>query len=216
MSANVFLMEVTEVENPKIDGFYEEAMDKVGRFFGINWIQNRPIVRLVKDRKTIDILRRKQTSDWVVGFTDRLGIVLLHPDSFGTECRQKYSDEYYSELVAHEIAHLFYEITSGGKRFPVWLTEGISGYVSEQYIDRPVIKEFTKFLEPEAIESLYSEAPYAVKLLVDKYGRRKLLDLVKAVAKIPMDDVSFPKVFLDMYGLKLEYKMFNDLATEEV
>lgn len=211
MNQNLFQIDITEISDPKIEGFFEDAMNRAGKFFGINWNQNPPKVALVKNRKTIDLLQRRQTEDWVVGFANQMGIVLLHPDSYGVECKQIYSDDYFSKLIAHEVTHLFYEVLSKGRRYPTWLTEGVSGYVSGQYVDRPVVKEFTKFLEPDARESYYSEAPYAVKALVDRFGQQKLLDLIRTVATAPSND-AFVGAFKDIYNLPLEYETFNKLA----
>ncbi len=92
-------------------------------------------------------------------------------------------------------------------RPPVWLWEGLAVYISGQIKNKKIPDKFGKFLDyydkHDAI--VYSEACFAVKNLVEKYGKEKLLNLVKATKEYNSNS-GFKKKFKEIYGFNLNYK----------
>jgi hypothetical protein len=117
----------------ELEASYEVAMKRLNDFFEIGWIRNQPIVFLVEDRATIDCLRNEETESWVVGWSERRKVFLLAREKMGVESDRAYSVEEYDALLAHELCHLFFGVSTGGQSTPTWLNEGLCGYVSGQH-----------------------------------------------------------------------------------
>lgn len=71
-------------------------------------------------------------------------------------------------------------------------------------------KIFNKFIEfYDKLEiSIYLEAGYVIEGLISKYGKNKLLTLIKGIKKVKTN-ISFKKLFEEIYGFKLTYKNIN-------
>ncbi len=199
---------VTQLEDPKLEEYYERAMKELNEFFGIRWVRNRPGVYLVDDRDTINSIRGAKTEDWVVGWINGGEMAfVLNKDKFENNTNHKYNDDDYFKLIKHELAHLFFKIAAGGKTGPKWLWEGVSILVSGQAEQWGKPKEFKGFLEGNDV---YKESGYALLLLVNKYGKDKLIEFLKT-RKNFNGDLSI--LFKETYGLELSYATFNDLLT---
>ena len=56
----------------------------------------------------------------------------------------------------------------------------------------------------------YEEGGFFVEFLVNKYGKGKILDLVKSLPKMK-SKASFEEKFKELYGLDLTYKDINKI-----
>jgi hypothetical protein len=96
----------------------------------------------------------------------------------------------------------------------LWLWEGLAIYLSGQLYQykKPLkLKNFLEFYNKYNNETtdVYKESGFAIKFLVDKFGKEKLLELLKGVTKY-MSEPDFAKLFKKIYKISLKYKSFND------
>ncbi len=202
---------LTHAPNKKIKKWYEESMEDLGEFYGINWIENRPAIFLIKNRKDINLLKGRKTEDWVVGFTDgsKKCLFLLDPEFYEKESSHKYSEEEYSTLIKHELSHLFSRILYEGYT-PKWLVEGIAICSSGQLKLKKKPKEFKSFLSffKQGGGGLYEESGFAVQILIENFGKEKFFNLYKSLSKVESEE-DLEKLFKDIYGESLNYDFFN-------
>jgi len=200
------VFEINKINNPKLDEVYEKSMEELDSFFELGWKYNRPNLIIVPDRKTINSLKGKETKEWVVGWTSGNAVYILSDKNYETESNHKYSDEEYFALLKHELAHCFANIFSGFCQKPIWLLEGISIFLSGQLKLKTKPKRFSKFLDffENGGEGVYSESGFAVKFLVEKYGKEKLLQLLKKAKKFDSKE-DFADLFKSIYNFELNY-----------
>ena len=195
-----------------IDKICKESINDLNKFYGINWVHHLPVTIVVKDRKSIDLLKGEKTEPWVVGWAEGNKVFILDHNNFATESDHKYSLETYYSLLKHEISHTFYRILSGGNMKPVWLCEGVAIHTSGQNKEkRPIdcFKEFLSFHEKGG-KGVYTESGFAVYLLVKEFGKQKLLDLIKGLKPI-VSQKDFTSLFIKIYGIEPTYEKFDEL-----
>jgi hypothetical protein len=206
------VFEIKNIKNSKVDGFYKRAMNELNSFFSsfLNWKYHAPRLILVPDRKTWDFIEGEKTESWLVGSADSNTIYVLDPKNFEAESCHKYSDETYFSLIKHELVHCFFNILANGQENPLWLNEGLCMFLSGQnkFKKKPgSFKNFLKFYNNSGKE-MYSESGFAVELLVRKYGKKKLILLIKELKKFPSKG-KFKELFKSIYGFDLSYRNFN-------
>ena len=132
-----------------------------------------------------------------------------------SEADREYSVEEYKALLAHELCHLFFRVSTGGNRMPIWLNEGLSDYTSGNMQFKKKPEEFASFLESfnSGGAGVYAEAPFAVEALINAYGKEKILTLLKKIKETgqSMTKERFEELFKKVYGFGLSYIEFNRL-----
>ena len=93
---NIYDINTTQSNNTKVKGFYEKAMKELIDFYGINWVENTPVIYLVDSRESFDIISGYKTEDWVVGRALSYNkLLLLSPESYEkigrASCRERVS-----------------------------------------------------------------------------------------------------------------------------
>jgi len=209
---NIYDVITKESDNTKVLPFYNEAMKELIDFYGINWVENAPVIYLVDSRETFDIVSGEKTENWVVGKI--LGynkILLLSPESYEKESIHKYTDKEYYSLLKHELSHLFYMILSEGKG-PIWLDEGFAIYTSGQLSTKERPKEFKNFLKyySHEDEKVYSEAGFVVEGLIKRYGKEKVVGFLKVLPNVNSKD-EFKNEFKRYFGIGLDYFNINNI-----
>ena len=206
------VFKISKIEDSKLDEVYKTSMKDLDSFFELGWIHNRPNLILVPDRKTINSLKGKETEEWVVGWTNGNTVYMLSDKNYETESNHKYSDEEYFALLKHELAHCFSHIISGFCQKPIWLLEGLSIYLSGQLKLRPKPEKYFKFIEfyEKGGKGVYSESGFAAEFLVQKYGKEKILQLLKK-AKESNSKKDFTDLFKSIYDFELNYDNFEIL-----
>lgn len=204
------IYKISKTTHLKLEQVYKNSMEELDQFFQIDWKLNRPHIILVPDRKTIDSLKGQKTEDWIVGWAGSGNVYLLEDKNFEKESNHKYSDEEYFALIKHELAHCFSNIVSNFSGKPTWLLEGISIYLSGQNKLKTKPKKFEKFIEffNKSGKEVYSESGFAVMFLVEKYGKEKLLNLLKESKKSESPE-NFSNLFRSIYGFELSYDNFE-------
>ena len=194
-----------------VDKNYPKIMSELNSFFGINWTKDLPKIFIVENRKTFDEILGKKTENWLVGHAENRIIYLLDGIKFKTEANREYTDEKYLSLLKHELTHLFVNLLNN-KHIPLWLNEGTAIYLAGQNKLRKNIptkfKNFLKFSKESIIgeENVYEESGFVIEILVNKFGKEKLISLIKK-----SQDDSFKTSFKEIYDFDLNYTNINKL-----
>jgi len=178
-------------------------------FFGIK-LDVSPEIIFVKTREEIDGLKGKKTEPWVVGWADSGNVYILDKDNFERESDHKYSEKSYNALIKHELVHLFFSKLSKNRKKPYWLNEGVAIYVSGQLEFKKMPEKFGEFLDfgENVGKGIYKESGFFIELLVNKFGKEKLLELIRRLPEINSEE-SFKKLFKEIYGFELSYGEVN-------
>jgi hypothetical protein len=205
-------------DNP-VEDAYQKGMFSLNEFWGINWKENTPDIFIVESRKEIDLIKGKQTSDQLVGWSKNRSVYVIDFKSLETDSSYRLTPEQYKALIKHELNHLFYGIVSGGAPGPLWLREGLSIYLSGQTTlgqwEKPF--EFQGFIDSDSKEEnkkyAYAEGGFIVELLVQQLGKEKVIQLVRQLKKVKDLD-GFKILFREILGIELEYKDINELYSK--
>ncbi len=196
------------IEDDFIKEIYEDGIRSLSDFFGFTV---KPVLIFVKDRATINELKGEITKDWVVGWTKGNIIFMLDKDNYEKESSHKFDPSYYGATIKHEMVHVFYRKLS--RNFmPLWLAEGIAIYLSGQINMKEQVGKFENFLDIERYDqgNIYRESGFVVKLLVEKFGKDKLIELIKFTS-IMKSKAEFLEKFKEIYGHELSYEWVNSL-----
>lgn len=204
------IFKLTPENDSWLEKKYVAAMADLGRFFDIDWNRNMPRIITLPDRKTFDLYKKRRTESWVVGFAAGNNVYLLDRKNFDKESSHKYSPRHYSALLKHEICHLYIDILTKGFDNPRWLNEGICIYLSGQLVEYKKPEKLDTFLElyDKNGENLYRESGFAVQILIEKYGVKKLLKLLKGLTIRP-NKQKFNELFEETYTVKPSYSLFQ-------
>lgn len=210
----IYKLALTKSSDRFIEKIFHESMKDLGKFYGINWTKNTPKIFLLKDRKSIDLFGIRKTEPWLVGWADydMRTVFLLDKKGLERHSTHKYSVGYYSSLIKHELSHLFYKMLSSGKWGPRWLSEGVAIYTSGQNELKRGPSEFKNFLSfyAKGGPEVYAESGFVVGTLIKKFGKNKLLELIKSLRSVSNEE-QFNKVFKKTYGFKISYKAMIQL-----
>jgi hypothetical protein len=210
------IYKIKEYKNRLIEKAYKDGMKESGKFFGMNWIYSTPSICVFEKRQQFDLLHGRKTEGWVIGTAKTDILYILDNEKMEKESsHKKHSDEKYSNLIKHELCHLFYSHVSDGCRKPVWLTEGVSIYLSGQLKEKKTIEKFGSFLKfyEKGGGGVYSESGTAVKILIENFGKKKILKLISK-SKESNGKSKFAKLFKQIYNFDLTYKNFNNLLNK--
>jgi hypothetical protein len=210
------LFELKTLSDEKIEKDYKQMMRELNDFYDINWTHNLPDIYFLESRDQIDAYWGKKTDPHVIGWINEHKIVYaLRNEKMETEsAHKKHSDEKYYAFIKHELSHCFFKIESQfSNSFPNWFWEGVAIYTSGQLAFKESITEFKDFLNynnQEFSTGVYKESGFVVELLVSKFGKKKILALIKKLKDCQTEE-TFNKTFEKIYGFKPTYKKFNDL-----
>ena len=203
------IFDVKSRKDELLEQCYGGALKELNEFFEMDWKRNKPAVFLMADRETMDKHRGIKTERWVTGYVNGANIFILAPENYEKESLHKFSEENYYKLIKHEMVHSFELIISKNKNKPDWLWEGLALYLAGQVQETKKPKHLKEFLKyyAKSGKGVYNEAGFAVKFLVEKYGKEKLLKLLKSLKDITSEK-QFCEKFRDIYGFVLDYKNF--------
>lgn len=206
------IFEVRKKKNKKIQKMYDDSMEELDSFFRLNWKKHKPSIILINKRKEIDLLKGRKTPDWNVGWVEKHKLYILSPNNYEKESSHKYSHKEYRALIKHELCHLFFAVITNRNSCPLWLNEGTAVYLSGQNEFKKPAKKFKYFLKyyDDADKHIYYESGFAVQHLVERFGKKNFMKLLKGLTKTKSKD-EFNKLFKKIYGSNSTYKFFNDL-----
>jgi hypothetical protein len=195
-------------------------MRELNDFFGINWNFGTPDFYIINSRKEIDYLQKRKTQPWMIQWAGwNRNIFLLDREKYTTESSHEAdSGELFSCRIKHELCHHFIHIfVDSSKLEPKWLNEGLSDVLSGSVKLKKRPTEVSHILETYDKYSdngcEYKEGPFVVEALLDKYGREKMLELLKKAVKV-RDNAKFKKIFEVVYGFALNYENINELINK--
>ena len=203
------------VNKSKYEKIVTDAMTEFELFFGLT-LMDKPCLIFLNSRQQFNDICGHDTLGWVTGYSLINVIFLLDEASYATESTRKFDQNIYDCQIKHEVCHCYYRQLAWNKR-PVWLNEGVSIFLSGQLkFHRPVeaFNNFLNFYQDEQVEisgtSVYQESGFVIEKLVNKFGREKLLSLIKSCHDTKNND-DFLKSFNQIYGFELNYESINQL-----
>lgn len=211
------IYKIKEYKDKLIEKAYKDGMRELNKFFGFGWTFCKPNICVLNNRKEFDLLIDNKTPGWLNGFADGKIVYVLDNNMMEKESdHKKLSNEVYYALIKHELCHLFYNSISNNYIGPAWLTEGLSLYLADQIKEKKPVIKFSNFLEfyENGGGGIYAESGMAVKLLVEKFGKKKLLKLISKSGEAKSKK-EFAKLFKKIYSFDLNYKNFNNLLNKK-
>lgn len=206
------ILQVNSKKDKFTEKIYNESMEELEGFFQISWKINTPVLILTSDRKIFDNIYKRKTEKWLVACNTGSAIFILDRKNFEKESSHKYSDDNYKKLIKHELCHSFCEVLSNKNYKPIWFSEGVALFVAEQINDKIPPKKFSNFLEfyDKQGSKMYDESGFVIALLLKKFGKEKLIHLIKSLKKAHSEK-DFAREFKKIYKFNLNYKNINNL-----
>jgi hypothetical protein len=208
----MMLYQLNEYKDKKIEDMYNKAIKELNNFYEIE-SEYIPSIIFVDTRKDYDKINCMKTESWQVGCQKNSVIYIISHEKLESESNHNYSDTYYFQLIKHELSHYYYKLYTY-QSIP-WINEGLANYSSGQYTRMPPPIKFEKFLKyiSQNGKDIYHESGYVIKLLIDKYGKQKLFELLKKLTEYKKEQDLFD-FFKEIYGFKLSYENMNKLLAE--
>jgi len=183
----------------KLERFIESVRRDLSKFFMIKlkW----PCIFFVDSRKLYDELKQSKSKEWMVGNANGNNIFI-----FDIKNMEKYSPSHkgaFWKVLKHEYVHI---ATSkfGCGIYPRWLHEGLACYLAGQTPFKPDLKTALEVLNYKKFnENVYKVGYFWVKLLLEKYGKKKFLKFLKGLRKID-NFKNFKSLFYKIYKIKFE------------
>jgi hypothetical protein len=213
------IYKIKEYKNKLIEKAFKDGMREFNKFFDFS-LSKKIGICILNNRKEIDLFFQEKTKPWVVSFVKPGGniIYILDNNKFNKESsHKKESNEKYSGLIKHELCHFFDLQLSKDCYKPLWLGEGLAVYLSGQFkYEQPIsyFSDFIKSYDEYADYHAFTDGGFAVKLLVENFGKQKLLKLISKSGEAK-NKKDFAKLFKKIYGFDLNYKNFNSLLKKK-
>jgi hypothetical protein len=189
------------------------AYEKNRLFFGCS-LKNQHAVHLIYKREEMDNILKMKTEPWLVGATTKDGTInIFSPKVFSKV--SSHTDPNFDPVLTHELAHVF---TNEFFNFsqPIWLREGIAGYVAKQHKNKKPkkISDFKKLHNEEDWnkEPNYTQSFCFVAFLVERFEKNEFLQFLKILSKennTAQNFTDFSKSFVDYFGIS-----FNQTVLE--
>jgi len=196
----------SENANKKLMFFLASVTKEYNSFF--NFKINDPLIYIVTSRKDFDLIVGRKTENWLVAITRGNNIYILDKEKFSKESNHKSED--FWQTLRHEYSHVYYtQITHS--HFPRWLNEGLAGYLSNKKLiidDKIQSKIFNIFFDFNKCNAdTYRIGQFWVKQMIKKFGKRKLLELIKSLDfDEEMSIRRFAIKFYKVYGFQFNKK----------
>lgn len=147
---------------------------------------------------------RQSTESWMAGWANGHKIVVIHPDKLKETTNGIHKSDSHTKRIKHELAHLFYAKLTKDETKPAWLNEGLAFYLDgrggmapKDYENKyAAIKYFVNY-----DGQVYKPGSFMVKALLDKFGKAKILKLIKSI-KPDLTEEKFKNLFLSIYGFE--------------
>ena len=193
--------------NKKLKNFINSSRKELEGFFHIK-IEPTNIF-LIDSREEIDKMWGKKTERWLTAWTRNNNIFILNPKNYTRESDHK-DIKHFWQTLKHECSHLYFKKLTQ-TNYPKWLNEGLACYLAGQVKKRPTTEEVLRIFDyfQKTDWKIYAIAYFWVKLLIDKFGKGKMLGLVKCINP-QMTEKQFRENFYRIYRINYSKK---DLRT---
>lgn len=160
-----------------------------------------PQIVLFNSRKNMDRYWGWKTQSWMVGWAKPGSIYMLHPSCYLSESSHTDFKRYWKVLL-HEHSHLYINTLTNGFA-PRWLNEGLASYLANQIHKVPDETVALRVLDKLDFndKDVYKIGYFWIKLLFKKFGKNKLLQLLKEL-KSTLKQAKFESVFYKVYKIK--------------
>lgn len=169
-------------------------------FFG-NTLENRIEVHILYEREEMDRVLSMKTEPWVVGATPKGILYVFSPKRLESVSNHIHPASSFGPLIAHELTHIFVRNICRFSQ-PIWLHEGVPGYVARQYEKR----------NPKRVDSFnvlhkrddwnkspnYVQAANFTSYLIDAFGKEKFIQFLCVLAQNREAQEDFQK-FSDLF-----------------
>lgn len=169
-------------------------------FFEINVPDYK--IEIASSREEFNRLtNRKESENWEAGWANGYRIVAIHPDKLEEYTDGIHKSDSHPKRIKHELAHLFYVKLTDGEFKPAWLNEGLAFYLDGRGGTEPkaskdryaALKYFKNF-----DGHVYKPSSFIVKTLLDRFGKAKLIELIKSIRPGITED-RFQELFQKVY-----------------
>jgi len=188
----------------------EKIIKELEKFFETKFNSNVHL-KVVYTRAEMNGIIKKETPQWMIANANKGKIVIFSPSVF--EKVSPHSKKEFPRVLKHEFCHIF---ADEFPPLPRWLEEGLAGYVAGQSNPKfAKIKSLNKlyYKKDWDKEPGYQFAYFAVKYLVENYGKRKFFRLMsKADMNFTLDEFNF--VFKQIY--KIPVAKFDRILEKEL
>jgi hypothetical protein len=188
--------------NPKLDKFLIATKKEFSDFFGVNVEQ--PNIFFLNSRKDINKIWNRKTESWQSGWAKNGNIFILNPKIYTKE--SDHTAKHFWQTIKHEYCHLYYKKLTGTS-YPKWLNEGLACYLAGQVKKSPTLIDIMKVFDyfKRKDWQTYSIGYFWVKLLVEKFGKKKFLGLLKQLEP-ELSKNEFKSIFYKVYKIKFSEK----------
>ena len=194
--------------NKEITSFLKSTQEELDNFYNISIEQ--PVVFFIDSRKEVDEIWERKTEDWFSAWAKDGNIYILNPEIYTKESNHKDINHFWQSLK-HEYCHLYYrKITGIG--FPKWLNEGLANYLANQIKKEPTKEKALEVFDyyNKSDWQIYDIGYFWVKLLIEKFGKKKLLTLVKSINSQTIEK-EFTESFYQIYKFRYSRTDFEKL-----
>lgn len=204
-----YCLEVKPARNKKLTNFLLSARRDFKAFFNIK-IQP-PLVFFVRSRRDIDKLWGRKTENWMSAWVWNNDVFILHPKVYTKESIHK-DIAHFWEALEHEYCHLYFRALTG-TCLPRWLNEGLACYLAHQTKKPPTKEEALSVFEyyDKSDRKIYAVGYFWVKFLIEKFGKAKLLKLIKTIHP-KMTKWRFAASFHQIYKFRFNKKDFSRIS----
>lgn len=197
-------------QEDRLKKLISKAYLKTQKFFGqnVSGIQ----INFLYTRSQMDKISDQKTPDWLVGYAKNKQIYIFSPSVFDQVSSHPASD--FLPTLTHELAHNFSNQLLN-YYYPVWLYEGLAGYIAGQYKLRK-IKTLTPFIKLHDSKNWnqnpnYPQSYAFTKYLIDSFGKETIIDFLKQLPKV-LGRHHYPKDFSNFFEqyFKVDFDMVLD------
>lgn len=194
--------------NKKIEEFLKTTQKELSDFYGVTIDQ--PSIFFIDSHQEIEKIWRKKIEKWCSAWAKDGDIYILNPEIYTKESSHK-DIKHFWQVLRHEYCHLYYRnITGVG--YPKWLNEGLANYLAGQVKKKPTKEEALRVFDyyDKSDWRIYNIGYFWTKLLIEKFGRKKLLILVKIINP-QVTEKEFARKFHKVYGIHYSRVDFKKL-----
>jgi len=161
------------------------------------------IIEIVDSREEFNKQTNMKNSEpWTAGWANGNRIIVIHPDKLEELTDGIHKSDSHQKRIKHELAHLFYAKLTKGEFYPAWLNEGLAYFLDGRGVIAPKSShgKYASLIYFKNFDGhVYQPGSFLVKTLLDKFGKAKLLELIKSIRPGLTED-SFQQLFIKIYG----------------
>lgn len=154
-------------------------------------------INFIEKREEMDSLKGYKTPIWMSANADSKTkiITIFTKESFNKETN--HPKEEFESTLKHELCHMFCS-QNFNFREPCWLSEGLAGFISKQKFSKKMLDVTSMHTFDEWKKNGdYGSAFYFVSFLINKYGKHKVIQLIKSSDSLNKENfyIEFEKIF---------------------